>query len=166
MMSPNSFLQTQKIFLVNNMFKNLLAILFCILALPARGSADSSSTLGESCGGAEKIECESGQFCDYSMGDSGETSGVCVAIPEVCPADSSSVIGESCGRTEKTECESGQFCKYPTGDCGESTGSCTAISEICTMDYTPVCGCDNKTYSNACSAESASVSVKSEGECK
>lgn len=37
---------------------------------------------------------------------------------------------------------------------------------MCTADYTPVCGADNKTYSNACTAESLGVTVVSPGECK
>ena len=38
--------------------------------------------------------------------------------------------------------------------------------DLCTMDHTPVCGCDAKTYSNACMAAQAGVKVVSEGECK
>ena len=38
--------------------------------------------------------------------------------------------------------------------------------DMCTMDYTPICGCDGKTYPNACVARQAGVSVLSEGECK
>lgn len=37
---------------------------------------------------------------------------------------------------------------------------------VCTMDYTPVCGTNNKTYSNECTANSAGVDASYAGECK
>ena len=36
---------------------------------------------------------------------------------------------------------------------------------MCTADWRPVCGCDGKTYSNACNANAAGVSRYTEGEC-
>ncbi|MBV6439876.1 MAG: hypothetical protein EPGJADBJ_01531 [Saprospiraceae bacterium] len=36
---------------------------------------------------------------------------------------------------------------------------------VCTMQYDPVCGCNNKTYSNACVAECAGIKKYKKGEC-
>jgi hypothetical protein len=37
---------------------------------------------------------------------------------------------------------------------------------ICTLVYKPVCGCNNKTYGNACVAEARGITKYTEGECK
>lgn len=38
-------------------------------------------------------------------------------------------------------------------------------NQVCSLDYTPVCGCDQQTYSNACIAEASGVNNWTFGEC-
>lgn len=37
---------------------------------------------------------------------------------------------------------------------------------ICTENYDPVCGCNNKTYGNACMAECSGITEHTKGSCK
>lgn len=36
---------------------------------------------------------------------------------------------------------------------------------FCTQQYEPVCGCNDKTYGNACEAECSGITEYTEGEC-
>lgn len=81
------------------------------------------------------------------------------------PAVSQSQV---CGGLVGATCSEGNFCDYSaTGSCGEGDqqGSCMPTPQFCTLDYRPVCGCDGKTYSNACMANAAGVSVASANAC-
>jgi hypothetical protein len=144
------------------------------------GNACAASSAGASI--ASTGECEgASKGCDYegkhydggrsfpasdgcnscSCGDDGS-----VACTEIgCPPQDfcGGLTGKPCADPDK------QFCNYPTqAQCGaaDQTGVCTDIPEVCADIYAPVCGCDDKTYGNACEAAAASVSIVSEGECK
>lgn len=79
------------------------------------------------------------------------------------PASGAAPSGKSC-ETNKT-CGSKKYCSKAVGDC-KGRGECKGRPEVCPEIFKPVCGCNNKTYSNDCFAAMAGVNVASEGACK
>lgn len=134
-------------------------------------------------------ECDRNQFCAAPIGMC-EGAGQCEVRPQVCPLVFDPVCGcdgqtysntcfaamagvrvESLGECPPDDCRSnedcaeGFFCNFPGSSC-KGRGSCEPRPEACIEIFDPVCGCDGKTYSNACFAHAAGVSVQHPGECK
>jgi hypothetical protein len=78
---------------------------------------------------------------------------------------------ESCGGiaapSAVVSCDLGLFCNYTDASCGagDASGKCARRPEVCFEIWRPVCGCDGKTYGNACVASGRGMSVAHQGEC-
>jgi len=102
---------------------------------------------------------------DYANDCYAAAAGVSVWHMGKCEPSSS---GSTCGGLKGLTCKKGEYCSFPLAtQCGsgDQTGTCAAIPGACDAVYQPVCGCDDKTYGNECSAALASVSVKATGAC-
>lgn len=105
--------------------------------------------------------------CDnmtYGNACKAAAAGVSILHPGACDD-----VPEICGGFIGLECQDpGDFCSFPLGTCGQGDipGECMPRPDVCDHEYNPVCGCDGNTYSNACEASAAGVSIEHPGACQ
>jgi hypothetical protein len=76
--------------------------------------------------------------------------------------------GGMCGGLAGFGCNEGLYCLFPPeAHCGaaDQSGTCTRVPDMCTKEFAPVCGCNDKTYSNGCMAAHEGISVGKKGDC-
>ena len=137
----------------------------------ASPATDTPPSLDASCNAGGK--CGMGEFCN-SLGHCCPGLGCAPQCPNGILIDANGCDTCQCAPVQcnplsmgpKAQCKASEYCQLPLGQCGGSAGTCQVKDPICNAIAAPVCGCDKQTYSNACMAASAGVSVASTGACK
>lgn len=105
-----------------------------------------------------------GSFCAVTLCPVGmrccESRRACQPAGLSCPIDAPDAGPALC--RSNGDCADAEYCE---GDGCGTEGRCLARPTVCTRDLNPVCGCDGRTYSNACVAASSGVRVRARGAC-
>jgi len=90
--------------------------------------------------------------------------------PGFPPPQQTPAGGQLCGGMGGARCASpNDYCRFDEqAKCGatDQQGLCTPRPQICAEIYAPICGCDGRTYENACAAARNGVSVVHAGQCR
>jgi Kazal-type serine protease inhibitor domain len=77
-------------------------------------------------------------------------------------------VGQTCGGIAGIRCDRGLWCDPSPGKCrgADISGRCVRVPKMCIFLYKPVCGCNNRTYSNDCQRRKAKVQKRRDGPCR
>jgi hypothetical protein len=114
---------------------------------------------------ASVAACRGDARAPAAQPDSGGPCTLNVDCDSGAPGAGDPPAGSPCVRDG--DCAAGQYCHKPS--CHAATGTCAAAPELraCAAEggTSAVCGCDHKTYGNACEARSMGVDVAAAGAC-
>lgn len=132
--------------------------------MDARGMGDCDLAFGFAWNG---VRCATVSGCSCIGDECGalyDRSEACELAYDGCADEPAP--GATCGTIAGLVCNREEYCDYdPSCTIPDAAGTCMRRPEVCSGLYDPVCGCDGRTYGNACNAASAGMDVASMGEC-
>lgn len=121
---------------------------------------DKTSAPVCSCGGFSKILGDFYQSGTYTNACELAKTGIGMKSTGACGGGDG-----SCTEGNPGDCLAGQYCGVSKGNCGTKGVCIKKPDPPCPNTVSLVCGCDNKTYSNAGCAAEAGVIVSHDGPC-
>lgn len=124
--------------------------------------------------------CPNGSQCDQASCQGMGCRHYCFPVPPVAEQsskpeapptatdDPANAPPQVCGLAGSPDCGETTFCLFePDSGCGQrgTPGVCSPRPAQCAEVFQPVCGCDGRSYDNACVAYAAGISIQQSGEC-